>query len=520
MADDLRLVPTSAAAPAVAPPGVPRPEVARQTADAPVRPLDDTAADVVAGQQALARGAWEQGRDHFESALSREQAPAALEGLGVALMCLGEPDVVPLESWEKAYRLYLDQGDRRAAASVATTLGLEYEAGRGERAVGSGWLQRAHRLLDGLEPGPEHARLAVWEAHLALLFHNDTDRARERIAEAIDLGRSLGLADVEMQGLALEGVTLVREGKFVEGMQRLDEVTTAAVAGEFKDIIAAGNASCYLMTACEHVQDYDRVSQWFERVKTFFEQWRHRRALTFCRNHLVAVLLWRGNWKEAEDEIEAMRRESATTAPGYVGVGTVRLAELRRRQGRSEEAAALFAEVEAYPEALLGRAAMAIDVGDLETALDLIDRFFRRLPSGDKLGRAPGLELLVRVEAARGNREQTATALAELSALTEGAATDAMRATFRAASAVAADAAGDHETARRCFEDAVDLFDRTGAPFELGRARIGLAGCLKALGRQAAAEQEARAALVCLEKIGATHEAARAAALLGETIGR
>jgi tetratricopeptide (TPR) repeat protein len=255
-------------------------------------------------------------------------------------------------------------------------------------------------------------------------------------------------------------------------------------------------------------------------VKTFFEQWRHRRALTFCRNHLVAVLIWRGNWKEAEAEIEAMRRESATTAPGYVGVGTARLAELRRRQGRSEEAAALFAEVEAYPDAFLGRAAMALDAGDLETALDLVARFFRRLAPGDRLGRAPGLELLVRAQAILGNREQAAAALAELRALTEGAATDAMQATLSAASAVAADAAGDHQTARRFFEDAVDLFDRTGAPFEGGRARIGLAGSLKALGRQAAAEQEARAALACLEKIGATHEAARAAALLGEPIGR
>ena len=520
MADDLRRLPTLAAALAVAPPSAQRPEVGRQTADTPVRSLDDTAADVVAGQQALSRGAWEEGRGHFESALSREPTPAALEGLGIALMCLGEPDAATLEAWEKAYRLYLEQGNRRAAASVATKLALEYEAGRGERAVASGWLQRAHRLLEDLEPGPEHARLAVWEAHLDLLFHNDTDRARERIAEAIDLGRSLGLADVEMQSLALEGIALVREGQVVEGMRTLDEVTTAAVAGEFKDLSAAGNASCYFMTACEQVQDYDRVGQWFERVRTFFDQWRHRRALTFCRNHLVAVLLWRGNWKEAEAEIEAMRRESATIAPAFVGVGTARLAELRRRQGRSDEAAALFAEVEAHPEALLGRAAMALDVSDLETALDLIDRFFRRLAPRDKLGRAPGLELLVRAQAALGNREQAAAALAELRALTEGAATDAMRATLCAASAIAADAAGDRETARRCFEDAVDLFDRTGAPFELGRARIGLAGCLKALGRQAAAEKEARAALACLEKIGATHEASRAAALLVEAVAR
>ena len=60
--------------------------------------------------------------------------------------------------------------------------------------------------------------------------------------------------------------------------------------------------------------------------------------------------------------------------------------------------------------------------------------------------------------------------------------------------------------ARRQFEDAVDLFDVGGAPYEAaGRAWNG--GALTALGRVGAATREARAALTILEKIGAARRA-------------
>ena len=63
--------------------------------------------------------------------------------------------------------------------------------------------------------------------------------------------------------------------------------------------------------------------------------------------------------------------------------------------------------------------------------------------------------------------------------------------------------------ARRQFEDAVDLFDVGGAPYEAaGRAWN---GALTALGRVGAATREARAALTILEKIGAARESDRAA---------
>ncbi len=78
----------------------------------------------------------------------------------------------------------------------------------------------------------------------------------------------------------------------------------------------------------------------------------------------------------------------------------------------------------------------------------------------------------------------------------------------------AAAARGDHETARRRFEDAVDLYKHNGAPFETARARLQLARTLLALGRIQAARQQARTAQDVLQRLGTARETGRVAALL------
>ncbi|MGE3191272.1 MAG: LuxR C-terminal-related transcriptional regulator, partial [Vicinamibacterales bacterium] len=75
---------------------------------------------------------------------------------------------------------------------------------------------------------------------------------------------------------------------------------------------------------------------------------------------------------------------------------------------------------------------------------------------------------------------------------------------------------GDLESARTRLEDAVDLFDESGAPFETGRARVELARTLAALGRGAAAADEARRAIEALAPLGASLELARARAAIAD----
>jgi DNA-binding CsgD family transcriptional regulator len=104
--------------------------------------------------------------------------------------------------------------------------------------------------------------------------------------------------------------------------------------------------------------------------------------------------------------------------------------------------------------------------------------------------------------------------VAELQAITTAIATPSLRGMVSFVEGVLAAASGDHDEARRRFEDAVDLFDEGGAPYEAARSRLELGGALAALGRVDAAARELRSALSVLEQIGAARERERVAALL------
>lgn len=69
------------------------------------------------------------------------------------------------------------------------------------------------------------------------------------------------------------------------------------------------------------------------------------------------------------------------------------------------------------------------------------------------------------------------------------------------------------QDAREAAEDAVDLYDRAGAPFGAARARAVLARALLALGDEVAGRREGEAAARAFEHLGARGEAERARAL-------
>ena len=87
------------------------------------------------------------------------------------------------------------------------------------------------------------------------------------------------------------------------------------------------------------------------------------------------------------------------------------------------------------------------------------------------------------------------------------------------AEGVLACARGEHDRARALLEDAVDCFERSGAPFDAARARLELATCLIALGRAEVAEREAATALERLLGLGAQLDAGRARRILAAAGG-
>jgi len=467
------------------------------------------------GAECLAAGAWHEARRFFESALAERETADALEGLGLAAWWLDDADAV-FASRERAYKLYLDADDRRSAARVAVWLAWDCFAFRGETAVANGWLQRARRLLDGLPPSPELAWLESRESQLALAEDGDPDRAHRHATEATRVGRAAGSIDYEMLGRSLQGLALVASGAVAEGMRLLDEVNTAIVAGELTDQVVIGLSSCYLIAACERVRDYDRAVQWCARLKLFCEKWGLRPLFAVCRTQYASICMWRGTWLEAEQELTAATGELAATRPAMTADGVVRLAELRRRQGRLVEASSLFEQAGHHPLAALGLAELAFDRGDARAAAESAERYLRRVPRHNRTDRVVALDLLVRALTATGAADGARTALAELQGIASVVGTVPLRAAASLSAGYVALGAGDGDVARRHLEDAVDLFLASGAPYELARGRIALARALGLLGRVGAAMEETQRALDVLIELHAELEISRAKALMQE----
>jgi ATP/maltotriose-dependent transcriptional regulator MalT len=199
-----------------------------------------------------------------------------------------------------------------------------------------------------------------------------------------------------------------------------------------------------------------------------------------------------------------------------VGDALARLGELRRRQGRLDDADELFARTETHSLSLLGRAALALDRNDPSEALELADRYLRRFPYSTRVERSAGLEIAIKALALLGEYERAAKELAELREIAVRAGTRPLLAAVRSSEGALAVARSDHDAARRSFEDALDVLAATDARFETARVRLDLAATLDALGRQDQARREIEAALGAFEEIGADGERARAATMLVE----
>ncbi len=436
------------------------------------------------GWEHLRAGRWAAARDSFGAA----ETPEDLEGLAWAAWWLDD-EPATFAAREQAHRGYRDAGDAAGAARTATWLAIDELDFHGASTVAGGWLQRAGRLLEPLGPCPEHGWLDFQEGYIAHL-DGDTEMARSLAVRAAEVGRRLDVPDLEMLGLALEGASLVACAEVREGMRRLDEATAAALEDRAQIPISGAWTFCFLVSACMAVADLDRASAWCDRIARFSERYGSRYMLAFCRAEYGALHLWRGRWAEAEDVLAAAVADFDRSRPAWAGGALVALAELRRREGRADEAGALLDRAGATTAAQLCRARLDLDRARAREALERVERVLRGRPGDRRLERAPALELLALAAAAAGDLDRAAEAIAALRAVCAGTGAT-VRAGADRADGVLHAARGEHEQARTLLEDAVDGYERAGTPYEAALARRDLAATLVALGRAGAAAEEA-----------------------------
>jgi LuxR family maltose regulon positive regulatory protein len=472
-------------------------------------PLEQAALD------ALLCGEWATAAQRYAEVLERAPSAGAFEGYAAARWWLDDVDAA-IEAREQAYAQRRADGQQVEAWYDAALLAWDHGAMRGSSAVANGWLQRARRLVADLPPTGEQAWLSLIEAS----FHLDTDAAEvlRLSAEAEALAGAHGALDVEMTARTLRGLALVTLGEVELGLSLLDEGAAAATGGELRDPLAVGSCCCNMIIAGERIRDVERVAQWCERLEAYAERSGQRPLLALCRAHHGTVMAWRGDWQVADEDLGWAAGELAVLRPPLAGYARTRLADLRRRQGRLDEAHRLLDEAGTHVLAPLGRAALALDEGDLAGAHGHAERHLERLGGGETVDGAAAWELQVHVHLARSDQVLAAGAHERLAEISDSVGTALLVAAERDAAGWIALVGRNPDRARRAFDDAIDLCRGAAAPFELARAQVGLAQALERVDRRDAGREVALDAQRAFAVLGAL-PSERAASELARRLG-
>jgi DNA-binding NarL/FixJ family response regulator len=455
------------------------------------------------GRAALAAADWDRARTCFERAAELGESAEILAGLGEALQFGGEY-ARAIELKERAFAEYEQRGLGAEAAELARWLAFLHVSVHGNVAAANGWMARAESVLEGIEECAAHGWLTLDRAP----FTSDASERAQAASAAIEIARRYGDKDLEFDAMSLLGEAYVASGRVAEGMTLLDQVMAAVAVGEVVGVGPAGEIYCRLLSACERATDVRRAQQWLE-AATRFEAWGDFVPPT-CRTHYGGILIALGRWKEAERELLGAIRTFETGYWASQLFPLLRLADLRLRQGRLDEAERLLEGIDWHPNAKRSLARIALARGELALADDLVRLCLESVPTSDP-DRPALLGLLVEVRLARGDLGTAEETLDQLAAESQD---DHARAVAALAQGRVRAARGD-EQARAAFQAAVELYSRLGLTLEAAQARVWLARALTSQ-TPAAAVVEARVALEAFERLGATRDAAAAAAVLRE----
>jgi DNA-binding CsgD family transcriptional regulator len=465
---------------------------------------------LAAGQAALGAGRWADARAAFEAVLAEQESAEASAGLGAALWWLGE-SAAGVTHGSRAYAQFRREGDLAGAVQSAVWLGITYKADFANYTAANGWLGRAERLLGPVEPGPLHGWVQVARAYRMA----DLDAAARLTGRAAELGRAAGDADLELTALAQLGLITVGQGRTAEGFALIDEAMAAALAGERSNLETVVYACCDMLNACELASDAERAAQWCRVADEFVDTYGCPFLYAECRILYGSVLSAQGRWDDAEEALRAGLCITDGTCPGLHTRALTRLAALRVRQGRLEDAGRLLDRVaesgEEEAETAVSIAALLLARGDAAGASQrLVQRLADLAEHRAHLGVA--LDLLVDAHLARGDVEAAEAAAARLAALAAGADSprlDALAAGAHGRTGAARGEAGASEHLRA----ALAAWTRLDLPFEAARTRYDLGRSLAAGGGNDAVDHLSRA-LAGFEQLGAVLEADRAAAAL------
>jgi class 3 adenylate cyclase len=471
------------------------------------------------GRAALARHAWGEALEKLtEADAAGDLSSADLDAYAEAAWWNGQLERA-IELRERAYAAATRAGQPDAAVMVAIKLARD-NVYRSSDALAGAWLQRAERLLDGVEEHVAHGWLAVTTAFRAAVT-GDIDRSMAEAIKAEEIAARTGDRDLAAMAQAEHGFALIASGKVPEGMAMVDEASVAAVGGELQPD-TAGGICCTTIGACTTLGEWTRAAEWTDAQ----DRWCKREGIAgypgMCRLYRSEIKELRGRWLEAEAEARQASVELQGFIPAAAGMALYRIGEIRLRRGDLEEAEEALVRalgLGAHIEPALSLLRLA--QGRTQVALDGIGEAIERppmkpnwhSPPGSALYRVPLLSAQVEIALAAGEPATAGTAVAQLESIADEYGTTAMAATTASGRGLFELRTERAAEAARTLRDAVEAWTTLDAPYEAARSRINLAEALAAGGQADRAAMELHAARSALEQLGAALELRRADAL-------
>jgi DNA-binding CsgD family transcriptional regulator len=408
---------------------------------------------------------------------------------------------------EQAYRRYVDVGLTRRAATAAVAIAVTLFL-RGDEEIGSAWMSRAQRHLDGEPEGPEHGYVVYLLEVEGALDGDDLAAVAASARRVREIGLRHGDPNLVATGLLGEGRALVRAGEVARGMGLLDEAMVGVVGGEVAPDWA-GNVYCHLMATCWELQDIRRAAAWIAAT----EEWLRDlpSAVVFrgvCRVHRGQLLHLRGEWDRAEAEASAVARGLARIHVESAAEGQYAIGEIRRLRGDEAGAEAAYrAAHELGRDPQPGLALLRLAQGRVDAAVASIGAALAGTRS--PLRRARLLAAQVEIVLEAGDHAAARDAARELDAIATTFGTSGLAACARSADGAVLLAQGEVAGAIGALRDALGRWRDLGAPYEASRVRVRLADAYAALGDRDLARLEREAAAAAFRQIGATADVRR-----------
>jgi DNA-binding CsgD family transcriptional regulator len=464
------------------------------------------------GRDCYERNEW---NDAFE-ALSLADQSTSLDAEDLHRLAwaagLSARDELMLATQERVYHARLAAGQDLIAARAAFWLGFRLLA-RGEPAAASGWLSRAHRLVEA------HAADCVEQGYLLLpaaqrhLSAGELADALDCAARAFEIGERFAEPDLIAFARNLQGRVLLSQGQVDRGLVFLDEAMVAATAGELTPVVT-GIVYCSAIASCHRIFALERVREWTAALSRWVES--HPQLGIFnghCLVHRAEVHELNGSWHEAVDEarraitrcVRHIEREAA-------GRAHYQQAEIHRLRGEFELADAAYREASRSGfEPQPGLALLRLVQGDTNAAASASRRIIGA--TRDRLSRLRFLPAHVEIMLTAGDLDEARVASRELQETAASLDTDVLVAIAAHAQGSIELAQGNPqgvlEPARRAF----GIWQQTGAPYLAARLRVLLARACIALGDAEGARLELHCAREVFEKLGAAPDIAAVDAL-------